>query len=296
MARNGAAPHQLGRTHPEHKTPHIAIILNVWGGASSRCSSGWKWGPLTGVRTDRDGDHHRRDRLYIFVCLGTIVYYLRDAAAEFNPCLHLIFPILGALAFLPPLYYTFTSRSSRYPVGTRTGSRSRGSRSASLLTICIVATQRPRRWRTRSGSSWRTRPSRPAAPATRPAQALMAAAAATSSPRDAGHLGVRARPRARARGRARRGRPLRDERLLHRPDPQRGRPGHRDRLRADQQRDRPGRRARRGARRLARRGAPRREPDRVGRRDADPGLRAADRPGAGAGHADLPGARTGGSR
>src|SRR5581483_6080558 len=41
--------------------------------------------------------------------------------------------------------------------------------------------------------------------------------------------------------------------------------------------DRPGRGAGRSARRLARRGDPRRPADRVGRRDADPRVRAADR-------------------
>ena len=75
------------------------------------------------------------------------------------------------------------------------------------------------------------------------------------------------------------------------PDPQRGRPRHRDRPLADQQRDRPGRRARRRAGRLARRGDPRRAPDRVGRRDAHPRLRPADRAGAVAADPALRGAR-----
>ncbi|MCA1657538.1 MAG: hypothetical protein LC713_07520, partial [Actinobacteria bacterium] len=36
-----------------------------------------------------------------------IVYYLRERRAEFNPLLHLVFPLLGATAFAFPLYYQF---------------------------------------------------------------------------------------------------------------------------------------------------------------------------------------------
>jgi len=54
--------------------------------------------------------------IYILVCLGTVVFYLRDARSEFNPLLHLVFPVLGAVAFAFPLYYTYKDRSD-YPVG-----------------------------------------------------------------------------------------------------------------------------------------------------------------------------------
>ena len=92
-----------------------------------------------------------------------------------------------------------------------------------------------------------------------------------------GDLGLRSRPGAGPRDRAGRRRHLRDERLLHGADQERGRPRHRHRPRAHQQRHRAGSRPRRRARRLARGRDPRRAAGRVGRRDADPRLRPAQR-------------------
>ena len=45
--------------------------------------------------------------IYIAVCIGTIVFYLRERRDEFNPLVHLVFPLLGATAFAFPLYYQF---------------------------------------------------------------------------------------------------------------------------------------------------------------------------------------------
>ena len=116
MARNGAAPHQLARTHPEHKTPGLAIIINVWGGAILALLLGWKWSPLVAFSLIATAITIVVIVIYILVCLGTIVYYLRERRSEFNPVLHLIFPILGALAFMAPLYYTYKDRTPN-PVG-----------------------------------------------------------------------------------------------------------------------------------------------------------------------------------
>ena len=107
MARNGAMPRQLARTHPEYRTPHVAIIINVVGGAVLALLLGWKWGPLPAFATIATAITVVVILIYIAVCLGTIVFYLRERRSEFNPLLHLIFPILGAAAFAFPLYYQF---------------------------------------------------------------------------------------------------------------------------------------------------------------------------------------------
>lgn len=116
MARNGAAPHELGRTHPEHKTPHIAIILNVWLGAALALPLGWKWDSLTAFSLIATAITIVVIVIYILVYLGSIRYYLTVRRSEFNPLLHLIFPILGAAAFAFPLYYTYKDRSPN-PIG-----------------------------------------------------------------------------------------------------------------------------------------------------------------------------------
>jgi amino acid transporter len=107
MARNGAMPHQLARTHPVHRTPHVAIILDIVGGTILALLLGWKWSPLEAFATIATAITVVVILIYIAVCIGTIVFYLRDRREEFNVFLHLIFPVLGAVAFAFPLYYQF---------------------------------------------------------------------------------------------------------------------------------------------------------------------------------------------
>jgi len=107
MARNGAMPAVLARTHPVHKTPHVAIIFNVVGGVVIALLLGWKWGPLLAFATIATAITVVVILIYIAVCLGSILYYYRDRRSEFNPLLHLVFPLLGATAFAFPLYYQF---------------------------------------------------------------------------------------------------------------------------------------------------------------------------------------------
>jgi hypothetical protein len=46
--------------------------------------------------------------VYIVVCFSCISYYSRPPRLDgFNPLLHWIFPLLGAAAFVPPLYYQY---------------------------------------------------------------------------------------------------------------------------------------------------------------------------------------------
>ena len=51
MARNGAMPEPLARTHPEHRTPHVAIIFNVIGGVVLALVLGAISGPLEAFAT-----------------------------------------------------------------------------------------------------------------------------------------------------------------------------------------------------------------------------------------------------
>jgi amino acid transporter len=107
MARNGALPKELARTHPVHKTPHIAIILNVVGGAVIALLLGWKWGPLPAFATIATAITVVVILIYMATCIGVIVYYWRERRSEFNILKHFVFPVLGALAFFFPLYYQF---------------------------------------------------------------------------------------------------------------------------------------------------------------------------------------------
>ncbi len=115
MARNGALPKQLARTHPEHKTPHVATIAVSVLGVVLSLLMGWKWGPLTAFIIIATAVTIVVILVYMTVCLGTFVFYWRERRSEFNPLLHGAVPILGMLAFVGPLYYQYRPLPD-YPV------------------------------------------------------------------------------------------------------------------------------------------------------------------------------------
>lgn len=107
MGRNGVLPRIFARTHPTHKTPHVAIIAQTIFGVAMALLFGWKWGPLTGFVVMATALTILVILVYITVCIASIVFYWRERRSEFNPWLHGVFPVLGAAAFLAPLYYQY---------------------------------------------------------------------------------------------------------------------------------------------------------------------------------------------
>src|SRR3954465_1742443 len=107
MARNGIAPRQLARTHPQFKTPHVAIIVNTVIALVLSYLLGWKWGALNGFIMLATAATVVVILVYMLVMLGSIVFYLTEKRAAFNPFLHLIFPIAGIVLFAFPLFYQY---------------------------------------------------------------------------------------------------------------------------------------------------------------------------------------------
>jgi amino acid transporter len=105
--RNGVLPRAFGETHPVHKTPHVAIIAQTVLGIAVALLLGWKWSPLNAFGTLSYALTSLVIVVYMTVCVSTIVYYRREKPAAFNVWLHGIVPALGALAFVPVLYYQF---------------------------------------------------------------------------------------------------------------------------------------------------------------------------------------------
>jgi amino acid transporter len=133
MSRNGILPKALARTHPVHKTPYVAIIAQTALGIVVALLMGWKWGALNAFGIISYALTSLVILVYITVCISVIVMYSRRYSAEFNIWLHGIFPAVGALAFLPPLYYQFHPLPA-YPL--RYGNWA----AIGLFAACIVAT------------------------------------------------------------------------------------------------------------------------------------------------------------
>jgi amino acid transporter len=116
LARNGLAPRPLGRTHPEFKTPNVAIIwLSIFAFVVA-LFFGWRWGPLTGFSMIATMAVPLVILVYMLVSVGSIVHYWTVRRAEFNPLLHLLLPVAGIVLFFFPLYYQFYKAPPDYPV------------------------------------------------------------------------------------------------------------------------------------------------------------------------------------
>jgi amino acid transporter len=110
MARNGALPRAFARTHPRHRTPHVAIIAQTILGLAVALLLGWKYSSnlITAFSIIATAVTIVVIVVYIIVCVSCILYYSRtERLGSFKPLVHWIFPILGAAAFVPPLYYQY---------------------------------------------------------------------------------------------------------------------------------------------------------------------------------------------
>jgi amino acid transporter len=107
MGRNGVLPRAFARTHPVHKTPHVAIIVESAFALVLALLFGWKWGPLIGFVVMATALTILVILVYITTCIACTVFYRRERPQEWSVWLHGVFPALGALAFIAPLYYQY---------------------------------------------------------------------------------------------------------------------------------------------------------------------------------------------
>jgi amino acid transporter len=105
LGRQGILPRVFARTHPVHKTPHIAIIAQTILGLAVALLLGWKYPLITAFSIIATAVTIVVIAVYIIVCMATIVYFARRP--ERSPWTHWLVPILGAAVFIPPLYYQY---------------------------------------------------------------------------------------------------------------------------------------------------------------------------------------------
>lgn len=107
MGRNGVLPSVMGRTHPRYHTPTAGIIVNTIFGVGVALILGWTVGLSDAVSFVGLVIGIAGIVMYILMCVSCTVFYVRKRRAKFNLWLHGVIPIVGALAFIAPIYYQY---------------------------------------------------------------------------------------------------------------------------------------------------------------------------------------------
>lgn len=107
MGRNGALPAVLGRTHPRYHTPSAGIIVNTVFGIVVTLILGATIGISEGVSFVGLIIGMAGISMYILMCISCLVFYLRKRRDKFRFWLHGVVPVLGAAAFVAPIYYQY---------------------------------------------------------------------------------------------------------------------------------------------------------------------------------------------
>ena len=108
MARNGSFPKALARVHPTYRTPTNAILLQMCLALASGLIGGFVFKPDVSFFLI-DGLILVLGVAFVYIIANVAVgrFYLRERRAEFNPLLHLIFPIVSSAVLLYAIAISF---------------------------------------------------------------------------------------------------------------------------------------------------------------------------------------------
>jgi amino acid transporter len=115
MGRIHVLPSMFGRTHPEHRTPHVAIIAQSILALVVALVLGATFEPVGGFSVIATTVTIVVILVYMMVSLACIVFYLRERRDQFNILLHGVFPAVAIVILFAPLYYQFAPLPD-YPV------------------------------------------------------------------------------------------------------------------------------------------------------------------------------------
>ncbi|MDQ6683482.1 MAG: APC family permease [Chloroflexota bacterium] len=102
MGRIGLLPAAFAKVHPVHRTPVTAVHVQGAGGIIVAVLLGLVLGgPLPAFSLIGSTVTLIVIGIYILTNISCTVFYLRERRDEFNPLMHLVFPVLGVLAFIP---------------------------------------------------------------------------------------------------------------------------------------------------------------------------------------------------
>lgn len=104
LGRDGLLPKALGRTHPRHQTPHVAIIAYSVATLVIGLIAGTGWGPMAAFGNLGYLSSLGILPIFILTNIALPVFMRRRFPEQFNVVLHFIFPTLSSLTFVAAIW------------------------------------------------------------------------------------------------------------------------------------------------------------------------------------------------
>ncbi len=104
LGRDGLLPKALGKTHPVHKTPHVAIITYSIGTLVVGLAAGSAWGPVNAFGDLGYLSSIAMLPVYIITNIALPVFMKKHFASEFSFVKHGVFPFISSAIFLVGIY------------------------------------------------------------------------------------------------------------------------------------------------------------------------------------------------
>jgi len=104
LGRDGLLPKALGRTHPKHKTPHIAIIAYSIGTLVVGFFAGVAWGPMNAFGNIGYLSSLGMLPVFIVTSVALPVFIRKQYPKDFSLLLHGVSPALSVLIFLAAIW------------------------------------------------------------------------------------------------------------------------------------------------------------------------------------------------
>jgi len=104
LGRDGLLPRALGRTHPTHKTPHVAIIVYSIGTLIVGIIAGIAWGPMNAFGNIGYLSSLGMLPVFIIVSAALPVFIRKQYPNEFSVLVHGVSPVLSVLIFIAAIY------------------------------------------------------------------------------------------------------------------------------------------------------------------------------------------------
>jgi amino acid transporter len=102
MGRIGAFPYAMARLATRSRAPYVSILLVTAATIGIALGLGFPYKPDVAFGIVATGIVILLVSIYIIANITCIVYFLRHRSQGYNVLLHLVLPVLGVVAFLPP--------------------------------------------------------------------------------------------------------------------------------------------------------------------------------------------------